>query len=688
MKLSKRIVLKIIFSLVCWQVMYAQDDTLSWSQWQRENLLLRFEELVNEDESNQEELEELMTEEEEKYQHSERVNINTLTADVAFEFLKITDYQYYNLLSYLAEYGPMVSVYELNAIEGFSYEEVYRLKPLLIVESTGEKSFFFKKFFRRSKSSLLLRYVQVLEKQAGYDKTRDKHYLGLPFRMAFKYQFSTQDKLVLAISGEKDAGEQFFKGAQKYGFDFYSAYLCLKNIGVLKKLVIGDFKLDFGQGLVMGSALMSGKGGGVGTVRHFASMVKPVAPLNEGSALRGIAATLGNYQYTGTLFAAYRNYDGNVVVDEDSSHLFEGSLSHSGYHRTEAEQEKSDNLRSWIFGADFLYRGRIFCVGARVVYTVFNAEVLPAGRVYQQYNFTGKGLLNVGVDYQLIVKKAVLFGEVAICGNKGWAFVQGLDFELFPGVSFAFLGHYRDKRYVALQGSSASAQGEWGFYLASRMVLTSKLDLTAYYDYTYYTWLRYRVDAPCGTMQTGWNLTAAISRYANLSLRYQYKLKQKNKAENTLVNDVMPFHTSKIRLIWKCEPLDFLTLKTEVDYLFNHAKILDYKHDGLLLYQDVGINVNKLGLGFDMRIAFFDTDTYEERLYAYEHDVYYSFTVNSYYDKGWRACLLIKYAYKNFNFWLRLSQTYYLNKQEISSGLDLIEKKHKTELKMQIMVKW
>lgn len=688
MKLSKSIALKIIFFLVCRQVVYAQDDTLSWSVRQREDLLWRFEELINEDGSNQEELEELMTEEEEKYQHSDQVNINTLTAEEAFEILKITDYQYYNILSYIAEFGSMVSVYELNAVEGFSYEDVYRLKPILIVETTDKKRFFFKNFFRRSKSSLLLRYVQVLEKQAGYDKTRDKHYLGLPFRMAFKYQFSTQDKLVLAFSGEKDAGEQFFKGAQKYGFDFYSAYLCLKNIGVLKKLVIGDFKLDFGQGLVMGSALMSGKGGGVGTVRHFAGMVKPVAPLNEGSALRGIAATLGNYQYTGTLFAAYRNYDGNVMVDEDSTHLFEGSLSHSGYHRTEAEQEKSDNLRSWIFGADFLYRGRIFRVGARAVYTVFNAEVLPTGRVYQKYNFTGKGMLNVGVDYQLIVKKAVLYGEVAICGNKGWAFVQGFNSELSPGVSFALLGHYRDKRYVALQGSSSSARGEWGFYLATKIVLTPKLDLTAYYDYTYYTWLRYSVDAPSGTMQTGWNLMASISRYANLSLRYQYKLKQKNKTESLLVNDVNPFHSSKIRLIWECKPLDFLTLKTEADYMINHAKAFDYKHDGLLLYQDIGFDAKKIGLGLNMRIAFFDTDTYEERLYAYEHDVYYSFTVNSYYDKGWRAFLLVKYAYKNFTFWLRLSQTYYLDKQEIGSGLDLIEKKHKTELKMQIMVKW
>ena len=244
----KKILTTII--LVCLGGFLSGQDTLSWSLRQREDLLFRFEELINEDESNLEELEELMVEEQEKIQDLNKLNVNALTPEVAFGFLKITDYQYYNLMSYLAEYGPMVSLYELHAVEGFSYEDVVRLKPLLLVEIVNKKKNFFKNFFRKSKSNLLLRYGQVLEKQAGYDKSQTKHYLGSPFRLAFKYQFSSQDKFVLAISGEKDAGEQFFKGVQKFGFDHYSAYLCLKNIGVLKKLVIGDFKLDFGQGLV------------------------------------------------------------------------------------------------------------------------------------------------------------------------------------------------------------------------------------------------------------------------------------------------------------------------------------------------------------------------------------------------------------------------------------------------------
>lgn len=688
-RMNMKRILNLLFCCICFHVAWTQEDSLL-QPVQREMLLMRFEELVEEDEGNQELLEDLLMEEQEKRLISGKVNLNALDAETAFGYLHFSDYQYYNLLSYLSEYGEMVSVWELNAVEGFSFGEVQNLQALVTVESVGRKGKFFKNFFRKSKNSLLLRYGQVLEKQSGYDQNQVKHYSGSPFRLAFKYQFSTQDKLFIAVSGEKDAGEQFFKGEQKYGFDFYSAYLCLKNIGVLKKLVVGDFKLDLGQGLVMGSALMSGKGGGVGSVRHFAGMIKPVAPLNEGTALRGVAVTAGNYSYTGTLFAAYRQYDGNTVVDEDSNKVFEGSLSSSGYHRTTAEQDKRNNLRAWVMGGDFLYRSRIFRIGARALYTLFDAEVLPTGRIYQQYAFSGKGVFNAGIDYQLIVKKMVLFGEVAMSGNMGWAFLQGATVELSPGVSFAMLGHYYDKKYIALQGvASGSSQGEWGFYLTSRIILSPRVDLDFFYDYSKYTWLRYRIDAPGESMMAGLNLTFSVGRKGKLWLRYQYKMKQKNQLEeDSHVNGIKPFYSSKIRLIWECQPFDFLKLKTEADYIVNHSQPLAYWHDGILLYQDAGVEAGHTGLGFNLRIAFFDTDTYEERLYAYENDVYYSFTINSHYDRGWRAYLLVRYAYKCLHFWLRLSQTYFLDKECVGSGMDLIQGKHKTELKAQVMLKW
>lgn len=692
--MEKKLVSYLFFVLLCCKCLNLLDAQVDTSVRQRkmEAWLERFEEMAEEngdDEALREEIEEMLTEEQTQSISPGKVNLNDLSFEIANNYLHLSDYQYYKLQSYLSEYGHLVSVWELNAVEGFSYEDVRRLSSMVKVEHLRSGGGFFKNFFRKSKNSFLYRYGQVLEKQIGYDKSQAKHYLGSPMRMAFKYQFNSQDKFLLAISGEKDAGEQFFKGAQKYGFDFYSGYLCLKDIGVLKKAVIGDFRLDFGQGLVMGSSLMSGKGGGVGAVRHFAAMVKPVAPLNEGSALRGVAVTVGNYHYTGSVFAGYRNYDGNLSADEDSALVFTGSLTNSGYHRTEAEQEKSNNLRSWVFGADFLYRHRIFKIGTRVVYTLFNRQVLPSDRPYQKYNFAGKGMLNVGADYQLIIKKVVLFGEAAASGNGGWALLQGALFSLSPGASFAVLAHYYDKKYIALQrSSSGSAKGEWGLYLTSQLVLNPKMEMNFYYDYSRFTWLQYRVDAPSQTMQAGVNLIVFAGRKTKIAMKYHYKYKQKNQMGELLVNEVESFHSSKIRVILDSQPLDLLQLKTEVDYLFNHSRLMAYRHDGLLIYQDVGVDWKKTGLSFHFRLAFFDTDTYEERLYAYEHDLYQSFTINSHYDRGCRAFLLVGYNYRCFHFWLKLSQTYYLDKEEIGSGMDLIEGKHKTELKAQVMLKW
>jgi hypothetical protein len=688
MKIGKSFILFVWIAFVCRISLFGQIDSIY--NWPKEDVLLfRFEELVNDDESNREEIEENLLEDLEKVQHVGAININALTYEMAMNYLHLTEFQYYQLMSYLAEYGEMMSIYELSAVEGFSYEDVRRLTPLLAVEAAKTKGVFFKNFFRKSKNSLLLRYGQVLERSVGYDKSLPNHYLGSAMRLAFRYQFSTQDKLVIAISGEKDAGEQFFRGAQKYGFDFYSAYICLKNIGVLKKLVVGDFKLDFGQGLLMGSSLMRGKGGGVEEVRRFAGLITPSAPLNEGKTFRGGAVTIGNHQCMATVFAAYRQYDGNVLYNEDSTLVFEGSLNNSGYHRTIAEQNKRNNNSSGVFGADIMYRHSVFRIGARAFYTLFENRVQPTGRPYQQYAFTGKGLLNASVDYQVLVKKVVLFGEVGVSDTRGWAFVQGATLTLSSGVSFAVVGHYYDKRFVSLYGiASNSSQGEWGFYLTSQWILAPKLDLVFYYDYTNCSWLRYRVDMPDKIMRTGMNLSCSVNGKNRLFLRYQYKKSPKNKKESTFVNGVEPFHTSKIRLIGEFNPLYFLKLKTEAAYLINHSKTLSYQHDGLLLYQDVGLEMKKMGLNFHFRIAFFDTDTYEERLYAYENDLYYSFTVNPYYDKGYRMYFLVNYAYKCFHFWIKMSQTYYLNKEEIGSGLDLIRKKHKTELKIQLMLKW
>lgn len=686
----------VVLTLAVWSILlidaqqvFAQVDTTFRKDLLEERLLRQFEDLVNDDDENQEELQEELLEAMESQQVDRKLNLNDLPADLAYSYLGMTDYQYYQLQSYISNYGYLVSLYELVAIDGFTYDDLQRWASRIEVRQVKQKTEFFKNLFRRSKSSLLWRYARVLEPKVGYDTTRENHYLGLPFRMAFKYQFSSQDKLQIAFSGEKDAGEQFFRGAQKYGFDFYSGYIYLKNMGLLKKLVVGDYRLNLGQGLVAGSALMSGKGGGIGGVRRFATAIRPVSPLNEGAYYRGVAVEVGNYNYTGTVFVGHRSYDGEVYEEEEEEGAYEGSLAYSGNRRTESEIKKSGQLTGMLFGFDFVYRNRVLKLGVRTTHMQFDHEVLPSDKPYKMYGFSGRGMSNLGVDYQLVVRKVVLFGEAAVSGSGGFAVLQGALFDLAPGASFAVLGRYYDKSYVALAGSSfGKGQGEVGLYLTSKIILTPKIDLNLIYDYAYYPWLRYHIDAPGDAMLASAGIAVAVSRQSRLDIRLHYKKKDKNEETDLYVNGVVPFHSTRLRAIWNYNPYDFIRLKTEVSYALNFSPQISYLKDGVLVYQDVGFDVKKIGLGIDLRLALFDVDTYEERLYAYENDLYYSFTINSHYDQGMRSYIVLSYGYKWFHIWLKCAQTWFFKKKEIGSGLELINGSHKTDVKLQLMVKW
>ena len=180
-----------------------------------------------------------------------RPNLNCLSYEMAVRILKLSDYQYYQLQLYLENYGALASIYELDGIDGFGKEERERIQPLADVAPVPGSSSFFKDFFKKGKSKLLVRYGQILETQAGYDTARATHYAGTPGHVLFRYTFETQDKFSIKISGEKDPGEQFFRGKQRYGFDFYAGSASTRNIGILKYAVIGDYRLNFGQGLVL-----------------------------------------------------------------------------------------------------------------------------------------------------------------------------------------------------------------------------------------------------------------------------------------------------------------------------------------------------------------------------------------------------------------------------------------------------
>jgi hypothetical protein len=110
---------------------------------------------------------------------------------------------------------------------------------------------------------------------------------------------------------------------------------------------------------------------------------------------------------------------------------------------------------------------------------------------------------------------------------------------------------------------------------------------------------------------------------------------------------------------------------------------------GFLMSQDIKYILQTIPLSFVLRYAIFDTDGWNSRLYVYESDILYAFSVPAYSDKGSRYYLNIGYKILDkIQLWLRISQTYYFEKEEISSGLATIAGNKQTDAKLQIQIKF
>lgn len=628
---------------------YAQQDSLS----DRESLNIRMEELLESLETEELNITEDLLEQLDEWEMEEnkRPNINSLSYEMAIQKLHFNDYQYYQLQKYIEEFGALASIYELEVIDGFTADDIRWLSKFVRVVYPSAEDHLFENFFKKSKSTLLIRFQQIIERQAGYDTSRSNHYAGSPAHACFKYTFNVQNRIVLKISGEKDPGEQFFRGDQRYGFDFYSGSLLFQRFGIVKSAVAGDYRLNFGQGLALGSSLLSGKGGGPDDLRRFSSGIRAIAPTNEGTFLRGGAVTLGETRYSATAFYG-RQF---------------GTLKQA-------------------MGINFDYQHALFKVGIRVIgistadttlqdtKTIFRSYILPT-------------TFNAAVDHQFLFKRVILFGETAIDSKGHFGTIQSLLAPLSPTSKLALIIRHYSKAYQSPLGSPfrASSDGiaESGCYLTSSHILSRKFEMQLYGDYYQLRDPSYRTDAPIVGMDFGVSGLFTLSRNSKITLRYTFRDKPENDETLNPTRPLRDHLRHKYRLQFYYHPMSQITSKTEINGVINTYSSGRQRFSGFLIFQDLALQFSRPDIAIHLRAAYFNTDRYDERIYAYEDDIYYAFTIGTYYYTGIRGYIVLRWHYRWISIWLRVSQTHYLDRNTISSGLTQIDKPHKTEIKLQ-----
>lgn len=649
-----------------------------------------------------------------RYYIANPLNLNYATTADLEKLFFLSEMQIFNLIAYRDTYGLFLTLFELQSVEGFDSETIQKILPYVVVsEDKPSLHFSFNDIFKYGHHEAIFRYQRVLQQQEGYTPISDSslyqspnsRYIGSPDKIYIKYGFNYHDHIKFGFLAEKDAGEPFLiskvndsiqtlAGPQlKNGFDYYSFNLSLQDIGILKSFTVGDYQLSFGQGLTLSSGLAFGKSAEAVDIKRTARGLRSSVSSNENLFFRGGAATLAVNQFDLTAFYSNHSVDANISAGDSltSETAYISSMQESGFHRTpgELQDKKAVNIRA--IGGHLSWRLTRLKLGLTGYYSRLGNQLYQDSEPYKKYNFEGTENFNAGFDYNWLLRKLNFFGEVAYSQSGAIAQLHGLTANPHPSLALSVIYRNYPKDYQNFY-SNAFAEGsntynEQGLYAGMRLQFINKWTLTAYFDNFSFPWLKYRVDAPSSGNESMIRIQKLMGNDILMYISFRQSNRQINEpAGEQMTTSLISTRKTNYRFHIEYSISPSITLKNRFEFTFYNESSAHHGA-GYLIYQDVAWR-NKTGkLSLTGRYALFDTDSWDERIYAYENDVLYAFSVPAYYYKGSRLYLLFGYHItQSIQLSLRIAHSTLTNLQTFGSGLDEINGNKKTDIKVQLRI--
>jgi hypothetical protein len=589
-------------------------------------------------------------------------------------------------------FGPLVSIHELQVIPGFDPDFIRSVMPFVTTgTSLDAPNANWGRMIREGTQYVLLRTQLVPETKTGYlTYYGPPAYEGSPVGLLVRYRFRFMNKLSWGITAEKDPGESLFRGHQKNGFDFYSYHLAMRDAGPFRMVALGDYQLDYGQGLTLSTGMSGGKPADPLQIRRNPSGIMPYTSTNEVFFKRGAAVSLGSRRWSIDLFASHRKLDGNLYGAQDSvaGNEYVSSIAETGYHRTWGEIIDRHALTERMGGGHLRFRGRQFQAGFTGYALRLSLPLMKNHYLYNRFEFRGTNTLNTGIDYGWLFRNLNFFGEVSRSGNGAVAFVQGLVAGLDPklAVSLAYRSYPRNYHnlYSGAIRESGNNFNESGILAGCVLRPLRTLQIQCLYDWFRYPWLRYQVDAPSSGAEFSGTITWNPSRKTTLYIRYRDSRKQANAPdEGDLLTGLAQVRQRGIRFHISSKITKSFTVRTRVEYV--NYEFPGDRQQGMVIFQDLLYHPMGSRLTGNIRYGLFDTDSYDSRVYAYENDVLGGYSIPAYYYRGTRINFNFRYKLADgVDFWFRYSASFYDNRDTVGSGYDEIEGSKKSEFKWQM----
>lgn len=606
------------------------------------------------------------------------LNINRATREELEELPFLSAQQVESIMAYLWRYGRMESLGELTMIRELDYPQRRLLTYFIYIdeqetENDRQQAPHLRNIAKYGHHELIATgRVPFYERKGDVDG-----YLGPKYRHWLRYQFTYGEQIKAGLVGAQDAGEPFFANRNRWGYDYYSLYVQLRNIGRIESLVVGKYRVSMGMGLVMNNSFSLGKLALLQNLGRSAYTLRAHSSRSTGS-LFGAATTVDmGKNLKLTAFASYSPADATLNKDGTISTILD-----TDYHRTETEMGKKHNLHLMKTGGSLRYNAHGLRLGVNVLYTHLDRTLQPnTSALYRQHYPQGSDFLNLSLDYGYANTRWNLNGETATDRKGHLATINSVSLRLSDVASLMVLQRFYSYAYTSLDAQSYSdggkTQNESGIYLGWTWQPSQRLRLNAYTDYAYFAWAKYQISQSSYSWDNLLQVTWQKQGWT-LNGRYRFRLRQKDDEDKTALKNQLE-HRGRLG----------------VDYAGAHDLTGRLQVDGCRVQEDWGVMLSgslswtRQWLRLNGGAGYFHTDSYNSRVYLYEQGPLYTYSMAQFSGEGLRYWLMMRASIgKRLTLTAKIGVTNYFDRTKTGSSYQQVDGSSLADLDLQLRWKF
>jgi hypothetical protein len=546
-----------------------------------------------------------------------KFNINSITETMLENLFFLKPNQIKQFILYRKNFGNFISLMELQAVPEWDIFTIRRMLPMLTLETEQPLVPAIKQRIKEGEHRLLYRTggqaKNVSEKQ---DTLRHQ------YKQLVSYRFNFRNLLQWGITIEKDAGEKSIA-------DHYSLFASISKRGILKNMVMGDYTVNMGQGLIHWQGYALGRSSNMLSAYKQGELFRPHTGTDENRFCRGVAVHLQKNALELAAFVSNKKIDANIITDTANNKAWASSLLLSGLHRTKNELMDKKAMQEFIAGGSLKVSSKIGKTSLNIVHTAFDYPIKKREEPYNRFAISGRHWQNASIDHAVSTRVGFLFGEIAFDKKRNKAIVAGLIKSLGPSLDIALLYRNMGIQFRSLASNVFSERqesgNEKGFFFNINYTPSPQHRFEMYAD-------QYQQDWP--TFNNPGKKTGNI-----YSFQYSFRPNKKTELYGRIQSDN---NSLKLRIHASFMPMPALTCRLRNE-MISIRSVTGETDRGQLAYLELVYKPSLKPFSASVRCSFYDTEGYATRIYAYERDIPAYYAVPPHYGEGTRGYLVVQY---------------------------------------------